>query len=145
MNNETDEQSKTMLAMRLGIPPRVLDTVSFTVLHMALSMFIRLRDLYTLEAGDFYTLLDSQDSLDRFVRVWGAAKYDDIIFGDGGQLFKKFGTAADHLIELESVPRLKQRGFDNARLVAIVRDGSRFSTVLEALDNDVPLEYALAI
>ena len=145
MNNETDEQSKTMLAMRLGIPARVLDTVNFAVLHMALSMFIHLRDLYAMEAGDFYTRLASQDALDRFVRVWGASKYDDIIFGDGGQLFKKFGSSAERLIELKAVPRLKERGFDNAQLVAIVRDGSRFSVVLEALDNDVPMEYALAI
>ena len=55
----------------------------------------------------------------------------------GGALFKSFGTIEERLVELQAVPRLKARGFDDARLVAIIRDGGRFSTVLEALGNDI--------
>lgn len=134
------EHEKTALARLLGIPLGVVDNISFTVFHVALSMFINVTALYNLESHASYapygdTFISSE--LSRFRIAWERTGHDSIIFGDGGALFKSFGTIEERLVELQAVPRLKARGFDDARLVAIIRDGGRFSTVLEALGNDI--------
>lgn len=134
-----------MLALRLGISARVLNVVNFAVLHVALSMFIRLHDLYLMEDGYFVSELRDQKTIDRFIFAWSKTNHSEIIFGDGGTLFRDFGTFDDRLIELEAVPGLKARGLGNDDLVRIVRNGQRFSVVLEALENGVPTEYAFAI
>lgn len=145
MNFDNEEESKTMLAMRLGIPARVLNVVNFAVLHAALSMFISLRDLYLMEAGDFLAVPRNQKAIDRFIFTWSKTNYNEIIFGDAGTLFKGFGTADERLTELEAIPGLKSQGLGNDDFVRIVRNGQRFSIILEALENNVPTEYAFAI
>jgi hypothetical protein len=142
---DDDEQEKANIAYRLGVPLSLIDHISFTVFYSAIGMFVRPMDLMRLMVISYYGERELPPAIAAFADAWKATGYADIIFGDAGTLFEGFGNTGQRLRELEAVPRLKAAGFDNASLVDLIRNGRTFTGIATALDEGIPVEYALAV